>query len=66
MNWTKRGAKLLATYITGYSGGMGTLLALGVMDSHVTFHLLFTIPNITGLITALPQLGKILNEYGTE
>ena len=66
MNWTKRGAKLLATYITGYSGGLGTLMTLGVMDSHVTVHFLFTIPMITGLIVTLPQIGKVLNEYGME
>ncbi len=66
MNWTKRSAKLLATYITGYSGGLGTLMTLGVMDSHVTFQVLFTIPMITGLIVTLPQIGKVLNEYGME
>jgi hypothetical protein len=66
MNWTKRGAKILGSYVTGYSGGLGTLMALGVMDSHVTIHLLFSIPLITGLITALPQLGKILQEIGME
>ena len=66
MDWRKRSAKVLGSFVTGYSGGLGTLLALGVIDSQITFHLLFTVPSITGLITALPQLGKILNEIGME
>jgi hypothetical protein len=66
MNWTKRGAKVLGSFVTGYSGGLGTLLALGVIDSQVTLNILFTIPSITGLIACLPQLGKILSEFGMD
>ena len=57
---------MLGSYVTGYSGGLGTLLALGVIDTQLTLNILFTIPSITGLITALPQLGKILQEAGME
>ena len=64
MNWSKRGAKILATWITGYSGGLGTLMTLGTIDSQVTFTILFTIPAITGLIVALPQLAKVVSEFG--
>jgi hypothetical protein len=66
MNWSKRGAKILGSFVTGYSGGLGTLLTLGVIDDHVTFTILFTIPCVTGLVTALPQLGKILQEIGMD
>ena len=66
MNWKQRGAKVLGSYVMGYSGGMGTLMTLGVFETQVTFHLLFTIPTVTGLITALPQLGKILQEFGMD
>lgn len=66
MNWRQRGARVLGSFVTGYSGGLGTLLALGVIDDHITLHILFTIPTITGLITALPQLGKILQEFGMD
>jgi hypothetical protein len=66
MNWKQRGAKITASFVTGYSGGLGTLMALGVVDAYVTFTILFTIPCVTGLVTALPQLGKILQEIGME
>ena len=65
MNWTKRGAKILATWITGYSGGLGTLFTINTIDSigHVDFISVFSLPVISGLIVALPQLSKVVFEY---
>lgn len=66
MNWKKRGAYVLGSYITGYGGGMGTSFGLTSYNQNsLDFVSVFVLPAIAGLIVAIPQLGKIITEYGT-
>jgi len=65
MNWKRRFAKVLGSWITGYSGGLASIFTLSsYKEWHLDFLTLFIIPAIAGLIVALPQLGKIFTEYG--
>lgn len=64
MKWAKRLAKVLGGWITGFSGGLGSIFTISAYKSwELDFMTLFVIPSISGLIVSLPQLGKILNEY---
>ena len=65
MNWKKRLVKVIGCFIIGYSGGLGVELPLiAILDpSFLTIGNILLYPGIAGLIVALPQLGKILNEY---
>jgi len=57
--------KVLGSWITGYSGGLSAVFTLSAWNQwQIDFMNLFVIPAIAGLIVALPQLGKIVNEYG--
>ena len=66
MDHAKRLARVLGSWITGYGGGLGTIVTLGsTTEVHLNLIHLFTVPAIAGLIVALPQLGKVVNEFGT-
>ena len=60
MNWRRRGAKVLGSYLAGYGGGIGVE---GLHHGMGDLSILFTIPAIAGLIVALPQMGKMFNEF---
>ena len=65
MNWKRRFSKVLGSWITGYSGGLASIFTISAYQSwEINFETLFLIPLISGLIVALPQLGKVFNEYG--
>lgn len=67
MNWTQRLAKVLASWINGYSAGLGTIFTLSAYESwQIDFSTLFLIPGISGLIVSLPQLAKVVNEIGNK
>ena len=64
MNWTKRMAKVLGVWTTGFGGGLGSIFTISAYKSwELDFMTLFIIPSISGLIVCLPQLGKVLSEY---
>lgn len=65
MNWKRRLVKVLGSFVTGYSGGLGVEIPLiAILDpTAMTVGNLVFYPCIAGLIVALPQLGKVLNEY---
>lgn len=65
INWTKRGAKILASFVTGYSGGLGFGVSLEAMTHlGISIEGLIIYPTVSGLIVALPQVSKVLIEYG--
>jgi len=65
MNQRRRLAKVLGSWITGYGGGLSSVFTLSAYNQwHIDFSTLFIIPAIAGLIVALPQLGKVVTEYG--
>lgn len=65
IKWSKRGAKILATFVTGYSGGLGVVFPLEALNHWgITIEGLILYPTISGLIVALPQISKVLIEYG--
>lgn len=65
MNWKRRFSKVLGSWITGYGGGIASIFTISAYQSwDINFVTLFLIPAISGLIVALPQLGKVFNEYG--
>jgi hypothetical protein len=66
MNWTKRGAKVLGSFVTGYSGGISVTVPIfaSMEGLALGFTSMITYPIISGLVASLPQLGKILNEVG--
>jgi len=65
MNWKKRFAKIMGSYITGYSGGLALLFPLTALNDWRLDWLSFvTYPAIAGILVAGPQLGKTLIEYG--
>jgi hypothetical protein len=67
INWKKRGAKILASFILGYSSGMVVIIPVHVISTEILiFGLIemFIWPILSGLVVAFPQMGKILNEYG--
>lgn len=65
MNWKRRFSKVLGSWITGYGAGLGTVFTLSSYNQwELDLFNLFVIPSIAGLIVALPQLGKVFNEYG--
>lgn len=67
MNWKRRLVKVLGSFVTGYSGGLGvTIPLIAILDpTAITATNVVFYPTIAGLVVALPQLGKVLNEYGT-
>ena len=54
------------SFVTGYSGGLAVTISLTTVPdlTVMTVGNLILYPTIAGLIVALPQLGKVLNEYG--
>jgi len=64
INWKKRSAKIIASFITGYSGGLALIFPLGTA-SHVEITIVnFLIyPAISGFVVMLPQASKVLIEY---
>ena len=66
MNWKKRGAKILGVFVLGYSSGMSVtvpIFAIYSQSDALDLIGMFGWPVIAGLITSLPQLGKVLSEY---
>jgi len=64
MNWKKRGAKLLATWITGYSGGLGLIFPANTMEAwNLTIEMMLFYPAFAGFITVVPQIAKVFSEY---
>ena len=68
MNWTKRGAKVLGSFITGYSGGISVTVPICASMEGLAIGMtaMLSYPIISGVVASLPQLGKILNEFGME
>ncbi len=65
MNWTKRGAKILGSWITGYSGGLGLVFPMNSLESWgLTIESMIFYPAIAGFIVVLPQTAKVFFEYG--
>ena len=67
MDWKKRGAKVLGVFILGYSSGMAVTVPIFAIYSQaegLDLTGMFSWPIIAGLVTALPQLGKVISEYG--
>jgi peptidoglycan biosynthesis protein MviN/MurJ (putative lipid II flippase) len=65
MNWKKRGAKILGSYVTGYTGGLALIFPLTAINEwHLELLSFLAYPAIAGLLVAGPQLGKTLIEYG--
>ena len=65
MNWKKRGAKLIGSWITGYSGGLGLIFPANTMQHwDLTIDLMLFYPAFAGMIVVLPQVAKVFFEYG--
>jgi len=65
MNWKKRGIKVLGTFVTGYSAGLGMLFPLNSVGAwQIDLSSIMLYPLLSGMIVALPSLGKVLIEYG--
>ena len=65
MYWKNRMAKVLASFITGYSGGIGLYFPISAINQlTIDLNTMLFYPSISGMIVALPQLAKVLNEYG--
>ena len=64
MNWRYRLAKVLVSWLTGYSGGFSAIFTLSAYEKwEFDFTTLFLIPAISGLVVGLPQLAKVINEW---
>ena len=64
INWSKRGAKILASWLMGYSGGLGVVFPMEAINHWgITVEGLLLYPAISGLIVAVPQIAKVLSEY---
>ena len=57
--WKKRVAKIIGTWILGFSGG---LVGLSILQPEIVIFILDAM--LIGLVITLPQLGKMLIEYG--
>lgn len=65
MRWLKRLAKILATFLTGYGSGLTLLFPMQSLEKwDLSFTSLFVYPCISGFGVTLPQVVKLLNEYG--
>lgn len=65
MLWRYRLAKVFSVWITGYSGGFGGIFAIySTSNSEIDYIKLGVYPIFSGLIVALPQLSKLVNEWG--
>ena len=55
----------MASFVYGYSGGLGVTLPISVTVDGVVLNFLqiLTLPIISGMIAMLPQLGKTLTEF---
>ena len=69
MNWTRRGARILGSFFTGYGGGFGTMIPAHYVLTPTTqlielqWGWIFLLPLLSGLVTTWPQIGKMLNEF---
>jgi hypothetical protein len=68
MNWTKRGAKVLGSFITGYSGGISVTVPIFASLEGLTVGMtaMLAYPIISGVVASLPQLGKVVSEFGMD
>jgi len=66
MNVAKRLAKVLGSFVTGYSGGLALTIPIfsDFQAGNFEWFNIFVYPMMSGLIVSLPQLGKVLNEIG--
>lgn len=63
MNWKRRLLKVLGSFVTGYGAGLSAIFTDSAFKQEsIDIGFLFGIPLIAGLIVALPQLGKVINE----
>lgn len=64
MNWTRRGAKILAAFFNGYAGGFTVSLPSNYILSpqNIQWDWVFFLPIISGLALTWPQIGKVFNE----
>lgn len=64
VNWSRRGARVLGAFFTGYGGGFAAMLPTPALGIQLDFGLIFMLPTLSGLVVTFPQLGKIFNEIG--
>ena len=67
MQWKKRGAKILGVFVLGYSSGISVTVPIFAAQSGLSgldLPGMLGWPIVAGLVTSLPQLGKVLSEYG--
>ena len=66
INWSKRGAKLLASFFNGYGGGFVVALPTNYLidPQLIQWNLIFLLPLLSGLAMTWPQIAKVFNEYG--
>lgn len=61
LTWRQRGARVLGSFVLGFVGGIGALSPeLGTQS----FLILVSHAIIAGMITAGPQIKRVLDEYG--
>lgn len=65
MDWRKRGARIGASFVTGYSGGLSVTVPIYLSIEQLTGSLsgILAWPLMAGFVASLPQLGKVLEEY---
>ena len=65
MDWKKRGARIAASFVTGYSGGLSVTVPIYLSFEQLSGSLygILAWPLMAGFVASLPQAGKILNEY---
>ncbi len=64
IDWKKRGAKIVASFFTGYSGGWTAVMSSNLILSpgDIEWGWIFILPMMAGLTTTWPQLAKVFNE----
>lgn len=65
MDWSRRGAKILASFFNGYGGGFTVALPTNFILAPATIEWMwvFTLPMLSGLAMTWPQMAKIFQEY---
>ena len=68
MKWRQKAFKLLSVFTTGYSGGFIAVLPTNYLTTpgSIDIQLIFSIPIMTGIVFALPQIGKMFGEMANE
>lgn len=65
IDWSKRGAKILATFVNGYGSGFPVVLPANYLLDPTLIHwdFIFGLPILSGLVVTWPQIAKVINEY---